>query len=72
MTPFFARLVTSVAGTSLAAVRFLPAVVAAATTFVAGRVTRELGGKLLAQVLTALAVVVGYSSLLFGIIWVTL
>ena len=71
LTPFLARLVASIAGTSLAALRFLPAVVAAATTFVAGRIARELGGKLFAQVLTALAVTVGYSSLLFGTVLTT-
>ncbi len=71
MTPFLARLVTSVAGTSLAAIRFLPAVAAAAITFVAGRIARELGGKLFAQVLTAVAVSIGYSSLAFGTVLTT-
>lgn len=71
LTPFLARLVTSVGGTSLAAVRFLPALVAAATTFVAGRIARELGGKLFAQVLTAVAVSIGYSSLVFGTVLTT-
>jgi 4-amino-4-deoxy-L-arabinose transferase-like glycosyltransferase len=71
LTPLLARFVASVAGTSLAAVRFLPAVAAAATTFIAGRTARELGGKLWAQVLTAVAVTVGYSSLLFGTLMTT-
>ena len=71
LTPLLARLVTSVAGTSLSAIRFLPAVAAAATTFVAGRIAKELGGRLFAQAMTALAMVVGYSSLLFGTVLTT-
>lgn len=71
LTPFLARLVTSVGGTSLFALRLLPALAAAATTFVAGRIARELGGRTFAQAMTAVAASIGYSSLLFGTVLTT-
>jgi len=66
LTPLIARLAGALGGTSLATLRFLPAVAAAATTFVAGRIAGELGGRRFAQAMTAVAVSIGYSALLFG------
>jgi hypothetical protein len=71
LTPFIAKIVTTVGGTSLHAIRLLPAVVAACTTFVAGLIAREMGGKRFAQVMTAVAVSIGYSALLFGTLLTT-
>ncbi|HSK08061.1 MAG TPA: glycosyltransferase family 39 protein [Vicinamibacterales bacterium] len=53
-----AAAVTATAGSSLLAIRFLPAVAAAATVFMAGAIAREMGagryGRLLAQLATML------------------
>ena len=51
-----AALVRTVAGESLPAIRFLPALAAALTVWVAARITAELGGGRYAQVLAAVAV----------------
>ncbi|HEY7214881.1 MAG TPA: glycosyltransferase family 39 protein [Thermoanaerobaculia bacterium] len=53
-----ARLVTSVFGDSLAALRLVSAVVGAAVIYLAGRIARELGGGLFAQGLAALCVLI--------------
>ncbi len=71
LTPFIARAVTETLGASLAALRFLPALAGAATVFVAGRIAKEAGGRLFAQVLTALAVLVGSNFLFFGTLLTT-
>ncbi len=71
LTPLIARLVTSSIGTSLAAIRLLPALAGAATVFVAGRIAKEAGGGLFAQVLTAIAVIIGANYLFFGTILTT-
>ncbi len=69
--PFIAKLVTSTIGTSLSAIRLIPALAGAATVFVAGRIAKEAGGRLFAQVLTAVAVIIGANYLFFGTLLTT-
>ncbi len=71
LTPFIAKLVTSSIGSSLAAIRFLPALAGAAIVFVAGRIAKEAGGRLFAQTLTALGVLIGTNYLFFGTLLTT-
>lgn len=71
LTPFIARIVTTTIGSSLQAIRFVPALAGAATVFVAGRIAKEAGGSLFAQALTALAVLVGANYLFFGTLLTT-
>ncbi|MCP4400399.1 MAG: glycosyltransferase family 39 protein [bacterium] len=54
---FFLWLSRGILGDSLLALRFLPALAGALMVFLSGLIARELGGKLFAQVLTALAVI---------------
>lgn len=51
-----ARAVVALFGSSLLAIRFLPALAAACTVLLAGLIARELGGRRLAQALAALSV----------------
>ena len=53
-----ARLVTSIFGDSLAALRFVSAIVGAAVIYLTGRLARELGGGLFAQGLAAVCVLI--------------
>ena len=71
LTPLIARLVTSSIGTSLAAIRLLPALAGAATVFVAGRIAKEAGGGIFAMFLTGFAVIIGANYLFFGTILTT-
>lgn len=64
LTPAVARVMTSLFGTSLLAVRFLPAVADGAIVILAGVIARELGGRRPAQVLAAVSVAV--SSVILG------
>jgi hypothetical protein len=53
------HVIRALLGDSLYAIRFVPALCAASTVFLTGWITRELGGRRFAQVLAALAVMVG-------------
>jgi hypothetical protein len=65
LTPWLAWVVRHVAGTSLPATRFLPALAGAATAWLAGRMARQLGGGRWAQAVAALCVLLAPAYLLF-------
>jgi hypothetical protein len=71
LTPFLARLITATLGSSLAGLRLIPALAGALTVFVAGKTAKVLGGKLFAQALTALAVLVSGTYLFYGTLLTT-
>ncbi len=65
---FVAALVTNTIGSSLFAIRLLPAVAAAGTAWLAGRIAREMGGRAYAQAMAQLCAVLAPGFLgLFGI-----
>ena len=66
MTPFLGRIELGLFGDSLRGFRFLPAVAQALVVLLTGLSARELGGKRWAQIVAALAVVVGGHSLFSG------
>jgi hypothetical protein len=58
LTPLLARLDIGIFGESLRGLRVLPALLSSAMVFLTGLMTRELGGRLYAQVLAALTIIV--------------
>lgn len=58
--------VRGIAGDSLFVIRFLPAVIGSAVVFLAGLITREMGGRLYAQALAMLASIVSLIHLAFS------
>lgn len=66
---FFAKLSGGLFGDSLYAFRFFPAWTGAATVFIIGLMTRELGGGRFAQVLAALAFIVSPACLRINILF---
>ncbi len=56
LAPWLAQISRTLMGDSLFALRFLPALAAAAKVFLAGWIAREVGGRKFAQFLTSLAV----------------
>jgi 4-amino-4-deoxy-L-arabinose transferase-like glycosyltransferase len=66
LTPFLARLDLGIFGESLRGLRVLPALLSSAMVLLTGLMTRELGGRLYAQVLAALAIMVAPVYLIAG------
>jgi len=66
LTPFLARVDLGIFGESLRGLRVLPALLSSAMVFLTGLMTRELGGRLYAQVLAALAIIVAPVYLITG------
>jgi 4-amino-4-deoxy-L-arabinose transferase-like glycosyltransferase len=66
LTPFLARLDLGIFGESLRGLRVLPALLSSAMVFLTGLMTRELGGRLYAQVLAVLAIMVAPVYLIAG------
>lgn len=58
LVPFLARISYEILGTSLRAIRFLPALVSSSAVLLAGVMARELGGRRFAMVLAAVCVLV--------------
>ncbi len=71
LTPFLARIITATLGSSLAALRLIPAIAGALTVFIAGKTAKVLSGRLFAQALTAVAVLVGGTYLFYGTLLTT-
>jgi Dolichyl-phosphate-mannose-protein mannosyltransferase len=63
LTPFLGRLALELFGTSVRGVRFFSALAQAVAVVLSGLMARELGGKRLAQIVAALAVVIAPVSL---------
>ena len=66
LTPLLARLDIGIFGESLRGLRVLPALLSSAMVFLTGLMTRELGGRLYAQVLAALTIIVAPVYLIAG------
>lgn len=66
VTPFFGRLALTVFGPSLVGIRFFTALAQCIAMVLAGLIARELGGKLKAQILAALATAIAPLSLAGG------
>jgi len=66
LTPLLARLDLGIFGESLRGLRVLPALLSSAMVFLTGLMARELGGRLYAQVLAALAIIVAPVYLIAG------
>jgi len=66
LTPFLARVDLGIFGESLRGLRVLPALLSSVIVFLTGLMTRELGGKLYAQVLAAIALIVAPVYLVAG------
>lgn len=66
MTPFFARIGLELFGESLRGLRVLPAVAQGVAMILAGLMARDMGGKRIAQVRTAIAVFIAPVSLMGG------
>jgi hypothetical protein len=66
LTPFFAKLTISLLGETLQGLRFFPALLSSIIVFLTGLMAREMGGRLFAQILASLTIIVAPIYLVAG------
>ena len=66
LTPFFAKVVMALLGETLQGLRFFPALLSSAVVFLTGLMAREMGGKLFAQILASITIIVAPVYLVAG------
>jgi len=66
LTPFFAKIVIALFGETLQGLRFFPALLSSALVFLTGLMAREMGGRLYAQILASITIVVAPVYLVAG------
>jgi 4-amino-4-deoxy-L-arabinose transferase-like glycosyltransferase len=66
LTPFFAKLTLILLGDTLQGLRFFPALLSSIIVFMTGLMAKEMGGKLFAQILASITIVVAPIYLVAG------
>jgi hypothetical protein len=66
LTPVFAKLTITLMGETLQGLRFFPALLSSVTVFLTGLMAREMGGKIFAQILASLTILVSPVYLVAG------
>jgi hypothetical protein len=66
LTPFFAKLTIILLGETLQGLRFFPALLSSVIVFLTGLMVKEMGGKLFAQILASLTIIVAPIYLVAG------
>lgn len=66
LTPFFAKIIIALLGETLRGIRFFPALLSSAIVFLTGLMSREMGGRLFAQILASITIIVAPVYLVAG------
>jgi hypothetical protein len=66
LTPLFANLTINLLGETLQGLRFFPALLSSIIVFLTGLIAKEMGGKLFAQILASLAIIIAPVYLISG------
>jgi hypothetical protein len=72
LTPFCAKIVISLFGETLQGLRFFPALLSSIMVFLTGLMVKEMGGKLFAQVLASITIIVAPVYLVAGTMFQTI
>ena len=72
LTPFFAKIVITLFGETLHGLRFFPALLSSGIVFLTGLMVKEMGGKLFAQVLASITILIAPVFLVAGTMFQTI